>query len=113
MPVEVRRAADLLERRWLLSILYASLAGAERFNEFLQALEGIPPGTLAQRLRQLERAGVLERRTVPASPPFAEYRLTSAGRELAPVVEAVQRWTGRRAAAGVEKGPPSPKRPSP
>lgn len=96
VPEEVRLAADLLGRRWLLSILYASLAGAVRFNEFRQALEGIPPGTLAERLRELERAGVLERRTVPATPPFAEYRLTREGRELAPVVDALQRWTLRR-----------------
>lgn len=96
MPAEVRRAAGILERRWLISIVYAALEGAVRFSEFRQAIGGIPPTTLAERLRQLERAGVVERRVVPASPPFAEYRLTSAGRELAPLVEALERWTARR-----------------
>ena len=42
--------------------------------------------------RELEAAGVLERRVVPASPPYAEYRLTDRGRRLAPVVEALGAW---------------------
>jgi DNA-binding HxlR family transcriptional regulator len=42
---------------------------------------------------ELEQAGVLERRVIPANPPYAEYRLTPRGRRLAPVVEAVASWT--------------------
>ena len=89
-PEEGRRAADLLERRWLLSLLYAALDGAARFNEFKQAVDGIPPRTLACRLRELERAGILERRVVPVRPPAVEYRLTEAGRRLAPVVDGLR-----------------------
>ena len=43
MPEGVRRTADLLERRWLLSVLYAAHSGALRFNEFKQILGGVPP----------------------------------------------------------------------
>ena|SRR5665809_869 len=96
VPEEVRRGANLLERRWLISILYAALEGAARFNEFRQALEDIPPATLSERLRRLERAGILERRVAASTPPVVEYRLTREGRELAPVVEAMTRWTRRR-----------------
>ena len=49
----------------------------------------IPPRTLSDRLRELEEAGVLEKRVVPASPPYYEYRLTERGRRLAPVIEAL------------------------
>ena len=91
MPVELRRAADLLERRWLLSILYAAHSGALRFNEFRQILGSVPPRTLAQRLTELEEAGVLERRVLPTRPPAAEYRLTAKGEELGHLVEALQR----------------------
>ena len=56
MPEELRRAAGLLERRWLLSILYAAHSGALRFNEFKQILGSVPPRTLAQRLTELEEA---------------------------------------------------------
>ena len=90
VPEEVRRAADLLERRWTLSILYAAAAGAVRFNEFRQSCGGVPPRTLTERLRDLERAGVLERRLVDAAPPYAEYRLTARGEQLARVVRALQ-----------------------
>ena len=56
--------------------------GATRFNEFRQAVGSIPPGTLAQRLVELEEAGVLERRVIDARPPRVEYRLTDEGRRL-------------------------------
>src|SRR5438270_7416200 len=92
VPEQVRRVADLLERRFVLSVLHASLGGARRFNEFRQAIDGIPPRTLTERLRELEAAGVLERRVVPASPPYAEYLLTERGRRLAPLVVALTQW---------------------
>jgi DNA-binding HxlR family transcriptional regulator len=94
VPEEVRKAADLLERRWVISVVWASLEGAVRFNECRQAVEGVPPRTLTERLRELEHAGVLERRLVNASPPYAEYRLTERGRRLAPVVQAMGAWRG-------------------
>jgi DNA-binding HxlR family transcriptional regulator len=92
VPEEVRRAANLLERRWTVSILYASYEGAHRFNEFRQAVGEIPPGTLAQRLVELEQARVLERVVVDARPPRVEYRLTHEGRRLKQVVDALVDW---------------------
>ena len=65
MPQELRRAAELLERRWLLSIVYASLAGAQRFTEFRQAVEGAmvvceavkgPRGLQASRILSLDNS---------------------------------------------------------
>ena len=95
MPDEVRRVAVLLERRWVVSVLWASYEGATRFNEFRQALGSIPPGTLAQRLVELEEAGVLERRVIDARPPRVEYRLTDEGRRLKHVVDAVSVFAAR------------------
>ena len=92
VPEEVRRAANLLERRWTVSILWASYEGASRFNEFKQSLGEIPPRTLAQRLVELEEAGVLERRVTDGRPPRVEYRLTPEGRRLQAVVDALVRW---------------------
>ena len=100
LPEEVRRAADLLERRWTVSILYVSHEGAVRFNEFQQALGTIPPATLAQRLTDLEKAGILERAVINARPPHVEYRLTPRGRQLRALVNALSRFaeTGARTA---------------
>ena len=80
-------------RRWMLAILWAAAEeGAVRFNEFKQALEGIPPRTLAQRLVELEEAGVLERRVLDTRPPRVEYQLTPAGRKLRVLVDAMRAY---------------------
>src|ERR671922_2412000 len=93
VPEEVRRAADLLERRWTLSVLYASVEGAARFNEFRQALGRVPPATLTGRLTELVDAGLLERRVLDTRPPAVEYRLTTIGKRFEPVVRALARCT--------------------
>jgi DNA-binding HxlR family transcriptional regulator len=92
VPFPVRQAASLLERRWQLSVIYAALSGALRFNEFAQAVDGISPRMLAERLRDLEAAGLIDRRVLPTSPPTVEYRLTERGRGLAPIVEAMRAY---------------------
>jgi len=93
LPEEVARAAELLGRRWVLAILWASAeAGAVRFNEFKQTLETIPPRTLAARLVELEDAGILERRVLHTRPPRVEYRLTALGLRLGALVEAMNVW---------------------
>ena len=94
VPEEVARAADLLGRRWVLAIVYASHGGAIRFNEFKRLLVGIPPRTLAQRLQELEEAGILERLVLDARPPRVEYRLTEAGRRLRSLVRALDHCAG-------------------
>jgi len=92
VPVEVREAASLLERRWQLSIIYAALSGAMRFNEFAGAVSGISPRMLSERLRDLEGAGLIQRTVLPTSPPTVEYRLTPRGRKLGPVMEAMRAY---------------------
>ena len=89
VPAEVRQAADLLERRWQLSIIYAALSGALRFNEFADAVSGISPRMLSERLRDLEAAGLIDRTVLPTSPPTVEYRLTARGRRLGPIIDAM------------------------
>jgi DNA-binding HxlR family transcriptional regulator len=92
VPEEVRRVADLLERRYAVSIIYASHQGCTRFTEFRQALGEIPPGTLAQRLVELEQAGVLRRNVTDARPPRVEYVLTHEGRQLRALLDALVAW---------------------
>ncbi len=92
MPGEVRRAADLLERRYALSVLYVAQEGAVRFNEFQSAIGTVPPGTLAARLLELAEAGILERSVIDARPPRVEYRITTCGRELRAFVGALERF---------------------
>jgi DNA-binding HxlR family transcriptional regulator len=92
VPEDVRRAADVLERRYAVSILYASHHGCTRFTEFRQALGTIPPATLAQRLTELENAGVLRREVRDTRPPHVEYVLTSQGQRLKGLLDALAVW---------------------
>jgi len=95
VPEEVRRAADLLERRWTLSILYASVEGAARFNEFRDALGRVSPATLTARLSELVDAGLLERCVLDTRPPAVEYRLTGLGKRFEPLLRELARCARR------------------
>ena len=95
VPEDVRRAADVLERRYAVSILYASHQGCTRFTEFRQALGTIPPATLAQRLAELEGAGVLKREVRDTRPPHFEYVLTGEGHRLKDLLDALTIWARR------------------
>ena len=92
VPLEVRETADLLERRWQLSIIYAALTGAQRFNEFAEAVDGISPRMLSERLRDLEAAGLIDRTVIPSSPPAVGDVLTARGQKLGPVIQAMREY---------------------
>jgi len=95
VPEEVRRAAGLLERRWTISILYASVEGAVRFNEFQASLVSVPPATLTTRLNDLVEAGMLERRVLDTRPPAVEYRMTAEGKRFEPLLRELVRFAQR------------------
>lgn len=92
--------ADLVCGKWTLLIVHALAADARRFCELEQTLAGISPRTLSVRLRALEEAGLVAR--VRRTPDGAHaYALTDMGRELLPVIEAMERF-GRRWLGGRE-----------
>lgn len=87
----VAKASEILGDRWTLLIVREMLGGARGFNELQRGLPGISRSVLAERLRALERAEILGRRTGPKGRTL-EYRLTPAGRDLEPVVQALGEW---------------------
>jgi DNA-binding HxlR family transcriptional regulator len=87
----VAKATEVLGDRWTLLIVREMLGGASGFNELQRGLPGISRSVLTDRMRSLERAEVIERRTGPKGRTL-EYRLTSAGRDLQPVVQAIGEW---------------------
>jgi DNA-binding HxlR family transcriptional regulator len=82
--------------RWSLLLVDALLDGPRRFNELQEAVAGIAPNILTDRLRRLEREGVLLARPYSERPPRLEYGLTSAGRDLAGALRLLADWGGRR-----------------
>src|SRR5918995_5940406 len=87
----VAKASEILGDRWMLLIVREMLGGASGFNELQRGLPGISRSVLTDRMRALERAEVIERRTGPKGRTL-EYRLTPAGRDLEPVVQALGEW---------------------
>lgn len=87
----VAKATEILGDRWTLLIMREMLGGASGFNELQRGLPGISRSVLTDRMRALERAEVIERRTGPAGRTLA-YHLTPAGRDLQPVLQAMGEW---------------------
>jgi DNA-binding HxlR family transcriptional regulator len=87
----VAKGSEVLGDRWTLLIVREMLGGASGFNELQRGLPGISRSVLTDRMRALERAEVVERRTGPEGRTL-EYRLTPAGRDLEPVVQAIGEW---------------------
>jgi DNA-binding HxlR family transcriptional regulator len=85
----VAKAMELLDERWTMLVVRELVAGSERFNELRRGVPRMSPTLLSKRLDQLERAGVVEH---TGTGPEGRYRLTAAGRELEPVVQALGAW---------------------
>ena len=88
-PVSV--ASEVLADRWTLLIVRELILGNTRFNDIARGLPGISRTLLAQRLRHLERKGVVELWPSPTG-KGSEYHLTAAGKDLETVVDVLGRW---------------------
>ena len=86
-------AADLLCKRWSVSVVAVLVDQDQvRFNQLREAVPGITPKLLAERLRELEAAGIVERRVTASVPVLVEYRMTAKGLALRDLVLALQSW---------------------
>ena len=90
-PIAV--TSELMAERWTPLVVRELLAGSTRFNDLRRGPPLISPSLLTRRLRSLERAGVLEREEDRSG---VTYRLTDAGEELRPIIEALGAWGLRR-----------------
>jgi len=88
----VAMAAEILCTRWTIFVLRELVAGSTRFNEIRRGVPRMSPTLLSKRLKDLEAAGVVTRSQIPGDPDVHEYTLTTAGNDLAQVVEAVGAW---------------------
>lgn len=85
-------AADLVGKRWTALIVQQLEEKPRRYRELAEALDVVSERMLIQRLKELEGAGVVERRVLDEQPVRVEYRLTDKGRALSRVVGGLQRW---------------------
>ena len=90
------RALERIGERWTLLVIRDLLSGPKRFTDLMDRLGGITPKTLAVRLRELEDGGIVEADRAPGRREVW-YRLTEAGSDLAPAVDALTWWGMRHA----------------
>src|SRR5262252_5439531 len=92
----VAMASELLCTRWTMVLLRELISGSTRFNDLRRGVPRMSPTLLSRRLKELEAAGVVERKAPKAASGAFEYHLTESGRELRTVVEAIGSWGQRR-----------------
>jgi DNA-binding HxlR family transcriptional regulator len=88
----IAEALDVVGERWSLLIVRELLLGPKRYTDLRRALPRMWTNLLADRLRHLERAGVIERVELPPPAARTVYQLTERGRSLEPVVLGLGRW---------------------
>jgi DNA-binding HxlR family transcriptional regulator len=94
-PLPLEAALDRVGDRWSLLVVEALLDGARRFGELGDALPGIAPNILTDRLRRLERAGIVRSTPYQERPTRLAYDLTADGRDLASALRLLAEWGSR------------------
>jgi len=88
-------AIELIGRRWIGAILRVLVAGPARFNAIMTAVPGLSDRLLTERLRELEREGLVTRTVSPDRPIRVTYALTECGRSLSDIICRVGSWAER------------------
>jgi len=88
----VLKTADIISGKWTLLILRDLSEGINRFSALERSLTGISPKTLSERLKSLEKAGIVTRKSYPEVPPRVEYTLTRMGWDLIPLIEHMREY---------------------
>lgn len=88
-------AIELIGRRWVGAIVRVLVAGPARFNEIMSAVPGLSDRLLTERLRELEREGVVRRTVATERPIRVTYELTECGRSLEHIISEIGHWSER------------------
>lgn len=88
-------AFEILGKRWTGLIIQALISGCSHFGHISEMIPHMSDRMLVERLKELERAGIVERRVYPETPVRIEYTLTDKGRDLEAVMMSVQEWADK------------------
>jgi DNA-binding HxlR family transcriptional regulator len=88
----IATALDVVGDRWAMLVVRELLLGPLRFRDLVDGLPGIATNTLADRLKDLEASGVIERMPIPLPDRGTAYSVTEYGSELEPILLALGRW---------------------
>jgi DNA-binding HxlR family transcriptional regulator len=88
-------AVELVGRRWTGAILRVLMDGPMRFSEIAQSVPELSDRLLSERMKELERRGMVKRRVISGPPLRVEYSLSEMGRALEPALSELERWANR------------------
>lgn len=88
----VSKTLKIVGSKWTMLLLHNIFEGKKRFGELQRALPGISPKTLAQRLKELERDGIITKKVFAEVPLHVEYSLTEKGKSLRGVFHSLEAW---------------------
>jgi len=91
----VASALDILGDKWTLLVVRDLLMGKKTYGELQDSPEKVPTNILADRLKRLERAGLLVKEPYQERPVRFAYRLTDMGTDLGPVLQGMMLWANR------------------
>jgi len=100
----ITNVLDILGDKWTLLVIRDLVLGKRRYQEFMSSPERMASNILADRLKKLEAAGLVTRRTYQGNPARYEYFLTKKGKGLEPVLEAIIVW-GQKHYPGTKRFP--------
>jgi DNA-binding HxlR family transcriptional regulator len=92
-PIET--TFKIIGKKWTVIIIREMFRGTTQFNRFLENIDGITPKVLTERLRELQKFGIVRRRIVSEYPIRVEYEMTDLGKEFEPVLLAAASFSMR------------------
>lgn len=96
LPEQLAREFEVLAKRWTPQILFLLLQRPARFSELERAVPGLTNRVMADRLRELQDAGLVDRQVDPGPPITTTYALTADGDALRPALEQLCLWATQR-----------------
>jgi DNA-binding HxlR family transcriptional regulator len=105
LMAETAKLRNLITKRGTLELLIPLCCSTKpvRYKKFRETMKGISSKTLAYRLHELEKDGILERRSYNEIPPRVEYNLTAKGQELVESIIDLLQWMGKWSSAVATK----------
>jgi DNA-binding HxlR family transcriptional regulator len=92
----VAKTLKIIGSKWTILLLHNLFDGKKRFGELQRSLDGISPKTLAQRLKELEKDGIIKRKVFTEIPLHVEYTLTQRGKSLEQIFTQMAEWGGEK-----------------
>lgn len=88
----VTKTLKIIGSRWTALLLHNLFAGRNRFGELQRSMKGISPKTLSQRLKELEKEGIISKKIFAEVPLHVEYNLTKKGKSLSEIFDKMSEW---------------------